>query len=143
MQPREGCLGAVHEERVRNHHNLEIKDSGLYISPQWPFIDVSPDGIISCQCHGTGVLEVKCPYCHRDDAIVSAAIKDAKFYLQKQDDRSLLLDHGHVYYYQVQTQLCVCDINFCDFSACTFGDKSDIYIEWMHKTQVPYKQRFW
>ena len=111
--------------------------------PQWPLIGASPDEIISCQCHGTGIFELKCPYCRHDDAIESAAIKDAKFYLQKQDNGSLLLDHGHVYYYQVQTQLRVCDVNFCDFSVCTFGDKSDMYIERIHKNQVPYKQRFW
>ena len=51
------------KKELENHHNLEIKDSGLCI-PQWPFIDVSPDSIICCQYHGTGVLKVKCPYCH-------------------------------------------------------------------------------
>ena len=56
--------------------------------------------------------------------------------LAKQDDGSLLLNHGHAYYYQVQTQLFVCDVDFCDFCVCTFGDKSDIYIERIHKNQV-------
>ena len=71
------------KKELENHHNLEIKDSGLCINPQWPFIGASPDGIISCQCHGTGVLELKCPYCHRDDAIESAAIKRCQVLLAK------------------------------------------------------------
>jgi len=33
-----------------------------------------------------------------DDAIESAAINDTKFCLQKQDDRSVLLDHARAYY---------------------------------------------
>ena len=61
--------------KLENHHNLEVKDS---------------NGIDLCQCHDdTGVLEIKCPYCHRNDAIDSAAIKDSKFCLQKQVDGSL------------------------------------------------------
>ena len=124
------------KRQLENHHNLEVKDSGLCINTQWPFIGASPDGIISCQCHDdTGVLEIKCPYCHRDDAIESAASKDTNFCLKKQDDGSLVLDHGHAYYYQVQTQLFVCNANFCDFCVCTFGDKSDIYIERIFKNQ--------
>ena len=67
------------KNQSRNHQNLEIRDSGLCINPEWLFIGASPDGIISCQCHGKGVLEVKCPYCHHDDTIEYAVSKDAKF----------------------------------------------------------------
>ena len=97
------------KNQYKNHQNLEIRDSGLCINPEWPFIGASPDGIISCQCHGKGVFEVKRPYCHRDDTIECAVNKDAKCCLQKHDDGSIHLDHEHAYYYQVQTQLFVCE----------------------------------
>jgi len=58
----------------------EIKDR-LCINPEWPFIGASPDGVISCQFHGKGVLEVKCPYCHCDDAIEYTVSNNAKFCL--------------------------------------------------------------
>jgi len=87
---------------------------------------------MSCQCHGKGVLEVKCPYCHRDDTIEYAVRKDAKFCLQKHDDGSMHLDHGHAYYYQVQTQLFVCEADFCDFCEMIGCDNPDCSIQSFH-----------
>jgi len=54
----------------RLHDNL---DSGLVVNPQWPFIGACPDGVIECDCCGRGVLEIKCPYCHRDSSVLAAA----------------------------------------------------------------------
>ena len=36
--------------------------SGLLIHTSYPHLGASPDGVISCNCCGNGVLEVKCPY---------------------------------------------------------------------------------
>ena len=38
--------------------NLEITDSGLCINPEWPFISASPNGIISCHCHGIVIVMI-------------------------------------------------------------------------------------
>ena len=102
------------------HSDLTVADSGLVINPRWPFIAATPDGIIDCKCCGKGVLEIKCPYSHRDETVESAASKDKGFYLKK-DEGLLHLDHGHSYYYQVQTQLFVCNVDYCDFCVCTFS----------------------
>ena len=84
--------GCKHEQKARelyykkavlSHDNLEITDSGLVINPQWPFVGASPDGIITCKCCGRGVLELKCPYCNREETIESAATNDKKFCLKK------------------------------------------------------------
>ena len=88
------------------------------INPKWPHIGASPDSIISCTCHGVGVLEIKCPYCHRGTDVQSAA-DNSNFCLVKVDGK-LFLDHAHVYYYQVQCQLYVCDVAYGDFCVCTF-----------------------
>ena len=55
------------------HDDLAVTDSGLVINPQWPFIGASPDGVVECKCCGKGVLEIKCPYSHREDSVASAA----------------------------------------------------------------------
>ena len=64
-------------------------------------------------------LEVKCPYSHREESVLLAALNDNKFCL-KMDNGELHLSHKHAYYYQVQTQMFVCNVNYCDFCVCTF-----------------------
>ena len=46
-------------------------------------VDASPDGIITYKCCGRGVLELKCPYCHCEETIESAATNDKKILLKK------------------------------------------------------------
>ena len=103
--------GQKHEKTARDqyfrqqksqHEHLEITDSGLVINPRWPFIAASPDGVINCDCHGKGVLEIKCPFTHRHETITEAVINDSNFCLEELGG-SLQLDHKHTYYYQVQT----------------------------------------
>ena len=81
--------GCKHEKSARDlymkaqktkHTNLTAQDSGLIINPLWPFIRASPDGVLSCTCCGRGTLEIKCPYCHREEDIAVAS-EDSKFCL--------------------------------------------------------------
>ena len=51
--------------------------------------------------------------------MVAAARDDPKFYLEEVDG-ILTLDTSHSYFYQVQTQLFVCDVVYSDFCICTF-----------------------
>ena len=44
------------------HQNFQLMKSGLLIHTSYPHLGASPDGVISCNCCGNGVLEVKCPY---------------------------------------------------------------------------------
>ena len=41
-------------------------DAGLFISMERPLIGVTPDGAISCDCCGKGILEVKGPHLFKD-----------------------------------------------------------------------------
>ncbi len=84
----------------------------------WPFIGASPDGVVFCQCCETGA------YCHRGETIQEAVSHDKNFCLQKTNDRRIALDRSHAYYCQVQTQLFIMNVEYCDFCVCTFtGDK--------------------
>lgn len=136
--------GCSHEKQAREmyekvsktqHQNFTVEDNGLFINPKWPYIGASPDGTVYCQCCGKGALEIKCPYCHRGEAINSAAASDKKFCL-KEINGKLHLDMDHMYYYQIQTQLFVCDVEYCDFCVCTFADsggESAMHIDRIHK----------
>ena len=59
------------------------------------------------------------PFLSSGNITTSAATNDSKFCL-KQLDGELRLDHRHAYYYQVQTQLFVCDVEYADFCVSTF-----------------------
>lgn len=126
----------IYTKKVKGEHtNLSVCVSGLLINHNWPFIGASPDGIIFCDCCGKGTLEIKCPYCHKGESITSA-VSDSQFCLQTSSDGTLHLKHKHSYYYQVQTQLFVSDLEYCDFCVCTFAeDDTDLHIERIHKDQ--------
>ena len=106
---------------VKSHVNFSVEDVGLMLNPKWPYIGASPDGMVNCDCCGKGVLERKCPYCHKNEGIIEAS-NDKKFCVSQREDGSYYLDHGHAYYYQVQTQIFVSKVHYCDFVVCTFPD---------------------
>ena len=140
--------GCKHEKSARDeymkvtreqHTKFAVQDSGLVINPKWPFIGASPDGIVSCQCCGKGTLELKCPFCHKGETIEDAVSLDKNFCLKSTANGKYELDVTHTYYYQVQTQLFVLDVDYCDFCVCTFcGNSHGIYIE-----RISRNSEFW
>ena len=146
--------GCKHEKQVREmylavnklkHHDLSVTDSGLVINPEWPFIGASPDGFIDCTICGKGVIEIKCPYCHRGTDVQTAAVIDSGFCL-KMVDGQVQLDHTHSYYYQVQCLLFVCNVEYADFCVCTFSMEEDptYYQETsMHIERIYKNPDFW
>ena len=52
-----------------SHADFTDNDSGLVINPKWSHIGTSPDGLVDCTYCGEGVMEIKCPFCHRNDGI--------------------------------------------------------------------------
>ena len=49
-----------------NHINVQYSAAGLHLNPRFPHLGATPDGLISCECCGEGIIEIKCPYKHRD-----------------------------------------------------------------------------
>ena len=43
------------------HKKFNTEESGLLISKHNTFLVASPDGLISCDCCGEGLVEIKCP----------------------------------------------------------------------------------
>ena len=92
-------------EMEKNHVDFEVQKAGLLISTKYPFLGATPDGIVSCSCCGTGLLEVKCPFKYRDSN--PCEINDTSFYLQIEPDGTTSLNQAHDYYYQVQGQMAI------------------------------------
>lgn len=73
---------------------LKIHEYGLLRHPTLPFIGASPDGISDAGV----MLEIKCPWKRR--------LVEAEVPMQ--------------YYYQIQAQLAVCELDECDYFECEF-----------------------
>ena len=124
--------GKEHEDDARldytevmktSHNNFSVKPSGLVIDPLHPFLAASPDGIIECQCCGRGLLEIKCSFKYRYMSSASdAALSDPQYCLKKDSEGEIIFNRSHKYYDQVQAQLAICQLPFCDFVCWTTQD---------------------
>ena len=115
----ESVARELYIKAMEEHEDFSCVISGLFIHEEYQFLAATPDGIINCNCCGSGVLEVKCPFCTKDtDPDMANFLTDGS--LQKK----------HQYYYQVQTQMFVCSLEYADFVVCTFpNDVATINVE--------------
>ncbi|KAF4517272.1 hypothetical protein B566_EDAN008606 [Ephemera danica] len=112
----------LHEGKVFKH-----RQPGFFIHEKHPFLGGSPDLIVECDCHGRGVVEIKCPYCVKDDGL-NALLKRKDSCLILNLDGKLSLKKNHKYYYQVQMQASVVpNVSYCDFVLYT--KKDDLFID--------------
>ena len=104
----------VYEMR-RNHVKFSITESGLVLDPLYPFLGASPDGLVSCDCCGKGVLEIKCSYPCKQKDLVKAVEEDSRFFLYESEEGAIKLKESHQYYYQIQMQMKLCNAEYCNF----------------------------
>ena len=88
-------------------------ETGLFVSCENPIFGASPDGIVSCECHESGLWEIKCPWTHRNKSVINYAKLEESF-LDVVDNK-IALKKSHSYYYQVQMQLAVTAYSGCEF----------------------------
>ena len=100
------------QQQSTSHTNLVVERAGLFVSLNRPYIEASPDSIVTCDCCGKGTLEVKCPFCFKDELPED---NTPKFCMSKNDAGEWKLSREHAYYYQVQVQLNVCNVKYGDF----------------------------
>ena len=105
-----------HARMYDTHENFILLDSGLVLHPNYPFLGATLDGIANCDCCGTVIVEIKCPYCKRDSKV------DETVDCLEVRDGELTLSNKHGYYYQVQCQLLVTEQEYCDFIVWTQAD---------------------
>ncbi|OCT78455.1 hypothetical protein XELAEV_18029552mg [Xenopus laevis] len=103
----------------RDGRQVKVEDCGLFIHPMKNWLAARPDGIVKDKCTGETlrILEVKCPYKHREHTIQEACA-DSKFCLQL-NGNSYLLRKDHAYYTQVQCQLAATQLRNADFVVLT------------------------
>ncbi|KAG6924630.1 alk-exo [Chelydra serpentina] len=103
----------------RTGRPVKVEDCGLFIHPGKEWLAASPDGIVR-EADTRKLLEVKCPYKHRDKT-VKEACKDKAFCLNV-DGESYSLKRDHPYYTQVQCELATTGLDRADFVVHTNKD---------------------
>lgn len=95
-----------------------LRNCGLVLDTVYKYIGASPDGLVFDRSARPtfGLLEVKCPFTafEKSLTITEAAGNDRNFCLQKENG-ILQLSRRHPYYLQVQGQLGVSRMTWCDF----------------------------
>lgn len=71
---------AYMELASQEHINFHFMPAGLYVNPGCPHLGATPDGLVSYDCCDEGIIEIKCPYKHRDTHPKDVA--DPRFYLK-------------------------------------------------------------
>lgn len=102
-------------ENTSKHDNLTITSTGLHINQKYPFLGASPDGILNCSCHGKGLLEIKCPFKYKDGLKHWIDDKNCPITAAKK------MKINHPYYFQVQLQMLVTELRYCDFFVWSNG----------------------
>ena len=116
----ESCaLEKYKQEKLASAYVLTVTKTGLWISPEYPFLGACPDAAIHnpSECQPFGFAEVKCPYKHRYTTPKDACA-DPSFcceLVQCDGKEQLKLKCSHIYYSQVQGQMAIGHRTWCDF----------------------------
>lgn len=129
--------GRDNERRARDQYaaqlgsNFSIRESGLHIS-ELGFLGATPDSLLYNS--ENIIVEIKCPYsaCNNN---VSAAATNGSFFCTKDENNAIHLCKNHNYYYQVQGQLAIVKVEWCDFVVWT---RTDCTVE-----RISFDTNFW
>ena len=104
--------------------DMVVESTGLRLLPEKPYLGASSDGRVIYTNIDTccvGYLEVKCPYSIEGNVTVELTPDEIeekygnKFFMRRGDDMMLHLPETHPYYAQVQGEMAILNVEWCDF----------------------------
>ena len=119
------------ENQKANGEEMVFESSGLHLLPEKSYLDASSDGKLTCLTSDTnciGCLEIKCPYSIDGTSTVSMKpleIADrfgSKFFMRKGEDDLLHIRPEHPYFAQVQGEMAIIGVEWCDFAVYSGGE---------------------
>lgn len=121
--------------KLRQRRPVDVRPCGIALHLQYRYIGASPDGMVrDPSAHPKyGLLEVKCPHAKFGSSTEEAA--GDKGFCLAMIDGCPQLDPSHAYYFQVQGQLGVCNLQWCDF-VVWLGDS-------VHVERIVFDRSFW
>ncbi|KAJ8313214.1 hypothetical protein KUTeg_009233 [Tegillarca granosa] len=117
--------------KIVRHH-----PTGLFISPEHPFLAASPDGKIVEEGGETGLIEIK-NLLHNKPINLFEAVKTVSNFCLELDGNNLKLKRTHDYFYQVQGQLNITDFPWADFVVRTVNPYQ------IHIERIKIDKDFW
>ena len=106
------ALKAYQKILEKNYSGVVIEKCGLRMHEKYHFLGAYPDGLVTCLCYKSSLLQIKCPGKHKDNLSISDCIaKDKEFCL----DKDCLLKLPHKHYAQVQMQMYLYGLKVCHF----------------------------
>ena len=108
--------------------DVNLYPCGIVVSPYVPWIAASPDRKVYCPSRrpAFGLLEIKCP---QNEILHEVTCLEAQ-------EGSLKLKRGHDYFYQIQCQLAVTGLQWCDFIVCLNNGS-------LHVETIFFDEAFW
>ena len=76
------------------HKNMKVRECGFFICAEYPYLGVSADAIVTCDCCGKRPLEVKNPFKYRHMPIAEYA-KQKDSCLEAHSDGTISLKYNH------------------------------------------------
>ena len=122
-----------------NGTEITVEPCGLFVDSSEPWLEASPDGIVF-EGFQKGCLEVKCPFLCKQKSIADVRRENTSFCIEDKDGK-LSLSNSHAYYYQIQMQMHVAKLPWCDFVVWSpvgdlFSVQRAIYVECYFKSTV-------
>ena len=105
--------------RLQEHQILVIQNTGLHVNAEFPYLGASPDGLSQCDCHGKGILEIKCPHNYR------YGLKNWQQDKNIPIDESYQIKIDHKYYNQIQGQMFILNLDYCGFFIWSSATSAD------------------
>lgn len=88
------AFSQFYSDQFSHHENLKLEKCGLYIHKTKCYIAASPDGIVTCICHGKSTVEIKCPFKIKD-VTISEGAHECNFLQTVEGKVSLLKSHKY------------------------------------------------
>lgn len=118
---------------MRKVTDVSTQPLGLTGLPSCSYIGASGDGKIHDksmpECCQEGVLEIKFPYSINSEVITSEEVHEIELDFMVMHQGRATLNSKHKYYAQVQGEMAVLGLTWCDFVIWTAAAESNIYIE--------------
>ena len=111
------ALAAYELAMKERHVNFSVKECGMFVNQEYPWLHATLDFLCNCDCCGEGCGEIKCPYCLKD--------LDFQEYFTKQGsclNKNMTIKEDHQYYYQLQQQLFTTGKKYNDFVVCSIKE---------------------